>query len=209
MTGQLLIKLGQGLLRAITLFAAYVTLSGCGSEWLPDSDYLREKINIFAVPEIPCPEVRVLRTGSRYVEYQEGSSQDIGEVEIEARISELTYTCGLMEPDGVSQTLTQVVWNIVMELDITITARRGPTAASRETVPIPFFVALLDQFGKVVEKQPFLAEVYFPKGIGSATQVHKEDIVLTIPVRDLGEADQYDTVVSFQLNQVQLDQMHK
>ena len=171
--------------------------------------YLREKINIFETPEIPCPEVRVLTAGSRYVKRQEESSHDIGDVEIEARISELTYICGLMEPDTVSQTITPVTWNIVIDLNITITAHRGPAAVDKETVPIPFFVALLDRFGKVVEKQPFSADIYFPKGVGSAPQVHKEDIVLTIPVRGLGEADQYETVVSFQLNQIQLDHVQK
>ena len=77
-----------------------------------------------------------------------------------------------------------------------------------EVLPSPFFVALVDRFGQIVEKQSFSAQIAFPKNAGPSSRTLEENIVLSIPVRSLEEADSYETIVSFQLTKEQLEQTY-
>lgn len=194
-------------LRIFILAGISLSLSACDTKWLPDSNYVLEKVNIFATPTLPCPDVRVLRAGSTFVRYRDGDGRDITDIETEARITDLTFTCGLTEANVVSETPLTTAWNILVELDIQMAVRHGKLSDSSSTVSVPFFVALVDRFGKIVQKQTFLANLDSAVGGEYTSKVHSEEIVLKIPVHDVGEANLYETIVSFQLDQEQIDQM--
>ena len=195
-----------GVKRATLLTATVGMLTACQSGYLPDFDYIQEKLDIFATPTLPCPTVRILKAGEHYVRYQNGAGRDIIDIEMEAQIAEVKFTCGMESRENEPITPQSTTWNIVVELDISIRARSGPTTKHELIESIPFFVALVNRFGQVVEKQSFSAEITFPKDVGPTSQTHKENIILSIPIRDLDEARNYETIVSFQLNQDQLDQ---
>jgi len=196
-----------GVIRASLLTAAIGLLTACQSGYLLDLDYVQEKLDIFAIPTLPCPTVRILKAGEHYVRYQKGAGRDITDIEMEAQIAEVKFTCGMGSRDNEPTTPQSATWNVVVELDISIRARSGPATQHEPIESIPFFVALVNRFGQVVEKQLFSAEITFPKDVGPTSLTHKENLILSIPVRDLDEARNYETIVSFQLNQEQLDQI--
>ena len=186
-----------------------IFLAACQSNFGPGFDYIQEKLDVFAIPTLPCPNARILDAGEHYVRYQKGLGRDITDIEMEAQITELTFTCGMAGRDREPVTPQNASWNVVVELDILIRAQSGPAIRGEPTQNIPFFVALVDRFGQIVEKQSFSAEIAFPKNTGPTSRTHKENILLTIPVRDVDEADSYETIVSFQLTKEQLNETHK
>lgn len=195
-----------GVIRVSLLTAATGILTACQSGYLLDLDYVQEKLDIFATPTLPCPTVRILKAGEHYVRYQKGTGRDITDIEMEAQIAEVKFTCGMGNRDNQPITPQSAAWNIVVELDISIRVQSGLATQHKTIQSIPFFVALVNRFGQVVEKQLFSAGISFPKDVGPTSQTHKENILLSLPLRDLDDAHNYETIVSFQLNQEQLNQ---
>ena len=153
--------------------------------------------------------MRILDAGKQYVRYDKGPGRDITDIEIEADIIELRFTCGMGNRDREVITPQSAAWDVVVDLSVSIRARSGPAIQGGTPQNIPFFVALINRFGQVVEKQSFSAEISFDNNTGPSSQTLEENIVLRIPVRSLEEASSYETIVSFQLTEDQLDQTNK
>ena len=191
---------------AILLGASLIFLAACQENFRPDVGFFQEKLDIFGSATMPCPDARILDAGKHYVRYNKGPGRDITDIEMEAQIVELRFTCGVGNRDREVDIPQSAAWNLVVELGILIRTRSGPAIRDEPTQSIPFFVALVDRFGEVVEKQSFSAEIDFPKEAGPSSRTLEENIVLSIPVHSLNEADSYETIVSFQLTKEQLDQ---
>ena len=183
-----------------------IFLAACQENFRPDLGYIEEKLDIFGSPTLPCPDARILDAGKQYVRYHRGPGHDITDIEMEAQIIELRFTCGMANRDRQEDIPQSAAWNVVVELGILIGARSGPALQDGTAQSIPFFVALVDRFGQIVEKQSFSAEIAFPNKAGPSSRTLEENIVLSIPVRSLEQAGSYETVVSFQLTKEQLDQ---
>jgi len=196
--------------QAISVGVSLFFLASCTENFGPDLGYVEEKLAFFESPDLPCPDARILDAGKQYVRYHEGPGRDITDIEMEAQIIELRFTCGMGNRDPEVVTPQGAAWDVVVELGISIRARSGAAIQEEATQRIPFFVALVDRFGQIVEKQSFSAEIAFPKNAGPSSRTLEENIVLSIPVRSLEEADSYETIVSFQLTKEQLEQtQHK
>ena len=194
--------------QAISLGVFLLFLAACQENFRPDLGYVQEKLDFFGSPTLPCPDARILDAGKQYVRYHKGPGRDVTDIEMEAQIIELTFTCGMENREPEVVTTKSAAWDVVVELGISIRARSGPAIQGGATQSIPFFVALVDRFGQIVEKQSFSAEITFPERAGASSRRLEENIVLNIPVRRLAEANSYETIVSFQLTQEQLEQTH-
>ena len=188
------------------LLIAYIgVLPACQAIQVPD--YVQEKVeNWLTTPTMECPKVRILKAGQRYVQYQSGAGRDITDIELEVQITEVKYTCDLRNRSDERLAPQDAPWNIVVGLDISFHVLHGAAAQHEKIENIPFFVALLNRFGQVVEKQIFSTNLSVSPETSSKSQVHSEHIVLKIPIHDVAKAASYETVVSFQLSQEQLDQ---
>ena len=194
---------------AILLGASALFLSACQDNFRPDFGIVQDKLDFFGSPSLPCPDTRILDAGKQYVRYDKGPGRDITDIEIEADIIELRFTCGMGNRDREVITPQSAAWDVVVDLSVSIRARSGPAIQGGTPQNIPFFVALINRFGQVVEKQSFSAEISFDNNTGPSSQTLEENIVLRIPVRSLEEASSYETIVSFQLTEDQLDQTNK
>ena len=171
------------------------------------SDYVKQKAEDWlTAPTMECPNVRILKAGQRYVQYQSGAGRDITDIELEVQITEVKYTCDLRNRSDERLAPQDAPWNIVVGLDISFHIQHGASTQHETIENIPFFVALLNRFGQVVEKQIFSTNLSISPEASSKSRVHSEHIVLKIPIHDVAKAASYETVVSFQLSQEQLDQ---
>ena len=186
------------------LIASIGVLPACQA--IPIPDFVKEAAdNWLSAATMECPKVRILKAGQRYIQYQSGAGRDITDIELDVQIIEVKYTCDLRNRGDERLAPQDAPWNIVVGLDISFRVRREVLIQQEKIENIPFFIALLDRFGQVVEKQIFSTNLLFSPETSSESQVHREHIVLKIPIHDVAIAASYETVVSFQLSQEQLD----
>lgn len=161
-----------------------------------------------------CPSVRVLKEAARFARFQPGDGRDLNNLEVEAEISTLTYTCDFEdESDFVYEALFDefegitpgTASGVTVDMTVQLDARRGAAAGGQPVERLPYFVAVLDPELKIIDKQVFTARVRMAPGAGSRGSTGPEDVELKLPLRGKLKGWQYSVVVGFQLTPEQLD----
>lgn len=175
-------KIAKSILLALILS---VGLSACDSMkvWRADK------------PE-PCPRVTVLKNAAQLTKFKEGPGRDLIDVLYEARVSNVLSLCkyDVDYDTRVGSILTQVA--------AVVAAQRGPADKNRYA-DLSYFIAVVDEQKKVLQKQVFPLRLAFP---GNLTQnkVRDEPVDLTILTDGKTDGSNYEIYVGFQLSREEI-----
>lgn len=139
--------------RRLALLALPALLAGCGSgseSTLPP----------------PCPQVGILRDAADLARFAPGGGTDITDMVIEARMTGVAGSCQRRSDGAV-----EVVVRVAME------ATRGPRATSRAE-QLPYFIAVTDAEGRVVDKAEFGVAIQFPANVSRRLGADEQRIVI-------------------------------
>ncbi len=155
--------------------AAVLVLGGCG--------LLKKK------RQPPCPRISVLEDAKRVVTYAPGGGTDLSAMVNEVRLVGISATCSYRK------------FEVMVDMELTIAARRGPADRSRKA-PVKYFVAIMGPGRKIVAKRVFEVTVTFPVNVdvGGLT----DNLVQRIPLGRDGRAAGYRIIAGLQLTPAQL-----
>ncbi len=146
-----------------------VLLNGCGGTPTP--------------PPV-CPLVSILPDARQIAQYRAGGT-DLTDLLTAGRITDVNGACESGR-EGTNKITVRVV----------IEATRGPAGSNR--AELPYFVAITDAGGNILDKQVYTARGEFESN-ATRTRLETEPAVLSLPVRQ-----QYHVVVGFQLTEAEL-----
>lgn len=141
------------LLRRLALLAVPALLAACGSSSGP------------AQPP-PCPHVAILQDAADLARFQPGGGTDITDMVIEARMIGVAGGCQARRGGAVD-----------VVIRIGIEATRGPRASTRAE-QLPYFIAVTDAQGRVVDKAEFAVSIEFPANISRRRGSDEQRIVI-------------------------------
>jgi hypothetical protein len=137
-----------------------------------------------------CPVVAIPDDLS-HVTHFKGQGTDFANVSITGLLSDIKGGC-TFDKEG-----------ITVDMNVSLIARLGPAAGPDDrNADFAYFVAILNQDGKIVAKQLFPAPIAFP--VGQSRRGSVETITQRIPLRDYHDAGKYRVEVGFQLSQEEL-----
>lgn len=121
-----------------------------------------------ATPETApaCPRVAILPDAADLVRYRPGSGTDITDMVVEARMTGVTGGCRRGRGDSVE---------VVMRIGIAAT--RGPQATGRSE-QLPYFVAVSNAQGQIIDKAVFATTVEFPANVSRRQGVDEQRLVI-------------------------------
>jgi hypothetical protein len=158
-------------LRAMALVLLAFALASCG----PGKGQF--------APVCPVPGlVKPLADLTRY----RGTSTDIRQLVIRARIVDITGNC---EPGDNANT-------VVTTAQVVVDAMRGP-AMQGDAISLPVFIAVTDS-GTIYDKTLFWVPVQFPPNVDTARAAGKE-VRMEIPITPQKSAAAYGIIAGFQL----------
>jgi len=144
----------------------------------------------------PCPRITVLGNASEITKFKEGPGRDLIDVVFSAEISNVLNLCkydvDYDSRDG----------NIHVQLSTIIAGKRGP-ADKTHSATIPYFVAIVDQDKKILQKSNFNLKLAFPGNL-SQNEVKDEVVDLTIPVSKGLDGRDFEIYIGLQLNREQI-----
>ena len=195
----------------INLFIALgsVALTACSLDVLPSKEFVEEKLNIFGTQEIICPNLRILRAGEIFITAPAESNSTTTESIKLAEIETVRASCRIQFPNKDTTTSFTKYAILTTELDIYIRFVTGAGGHQNSASSLPYFVALINRFGKITTKQVFATS---PEAAAPASQTNgliHEKIVVNIPIDDLSEAEGYEMLVGFQLSEDQMEDFRR
>lgn len=141
------------LLRCLALLAVPALLAGCGASSGP------------AQPP-PCPRVAILQDAADLARFQPGGGTDITDMVVEARMIGVSGGCQARRGGTVEVTIR-----------VGIEATRGPRATGRAE-QLPYFIAVTDAAGRVVDKAEFAVSVEFPANVSRRRGSDEQRLVI-------------------------------
>lgn len=145
----------------------------------------------------PCPRITVLRNASELTKFKEGPGRDLIDVLYEAKITNVLSLC---EYDVDYDTR---VGEINAQVAPVISALRGPADTSR-IAELSYFVAVVDQDKKILQKNRFPLRLGFPGNL-TQNEVRDEPVTLTIKTDGSTDGADYEIYVGFQLSREELE----
>lgn len=170
---------------AAAALAAALLLWGCG-----------EKAQVGV---LTCPQVYVVNDASTLIEYAEGSGRDIIDEMVLARIVNVEWLCTFVTDEN----------RVDMEVRFGMTARLGQAAvnAGVNQMRFPYFVVVADPSGKIVAKQVFGIDTFFP---GNMREIaHVESVLQRLGYANIAQAAKFTVYIGFQLTRAQLAESRK
>jgi len=146
---------------------------------------------------LPCPFVRVLGDGDRYVRFAPGAEPAPDSLVVDARFLSLDYACEYEDND-------QPTAGMTLNLSIAVGGQRGPAAPAGQDLTVPYFVAMIGADQAVVARQDFTMDVPAPAPGETLAPAAPENVSLTFPPGGARAPWEYEVIVSFQLDRDQL-----
>lgn len=199
-----IVKVKQLLFRTLKLlfFASLaLNIAACSSDYLPSQKKIEETLNIFETQKVTCPTTRILREGESYPMVGEQTTTK-SPIEI-AEITTVTISCRLGYPKIEEKNPLSKFAILTTDVEISILYHSSEERAMNS--PLPYFVALVNRFGKITTKKIFQAEAPSETTDPSAQTIVIESILVNIPIDHLGEAEGYEMLVGFQLSEQQIE----
>lgn len=163
-------------------------LSACGSM---DSMYLWRDEK----PE-PCPRITVLKNASELTKFKEGPGRDLIDVVFEAKFNNVLSAC---EYDVDYDTRAG---SIHTQIAPVIRATRGAANHDR-SAQLTYFVAMVDQNKKILQKNTFPLKLAFPGNL-TQNEVRDDPISLTIVTDGSTDGSDFEIYVGFQLTREEM-----
>ncbi|HLZ66358.1 MAG TPA: hypothetical protein VKQ29_09010 [Aliidongia sp.] len=135
-----------------------------------------------------CPVVAIPDDLSHVTQFK-GPGTDFANATVTALLTDIKGGC-TFDKGGVT-----------VDMNVSLVARLGPAATDRNA-DFAYFVAILNQDGKIVAKQLFPAPIAFAEGQSRRGSI--ESITQRIPLQDYHDAGKYRVEVGFQLSQEEL-----
>lgn len=177
----------KSVFRPILSFGLIMTLAACGS-----FNPFRE-----AKPE-PCPRITILKNTASQTVFKEGEGRDLIDVIHEASLVNVYSAC-IYDVDYDSRAGT-----ITMQVAPEVQAMRGP-ANSTKKAEFEYFVALVDDNEKILNKSIFPMMIGFPGNL-TRNQIREEEPVnITIPTDGSKDGEDYEVYVGMQLTAEQME----
>lgn len=136
-----------------------------------------------------CPVVAIPDDLSHVTQFQ-GGGTDFANVAVTGRLTDAKGDC-TFDKDGIS-----------VSMKVTLVAQRGPAGSTVPNADFAYFIAILNQDGKITAKKLFPSPVTFADNQQRAGSV--ESIDERIPLRDYHLAGKYRIEIGFQLTQEEL-----
>lgn len=201
-----IVKVEQLLFRILKLlfFASLVVnIAACSSDYLPSQNTIEETLNFFETQKVTCPTARILREGESYLTFDEQLTTK--NPKAIAEITTVEISCRLGYPKVEEKNPLSKFAILVTDVNISILYPAHSREERAMIPPIPYFVALVNRFGKITTKKIFEAEGPSKTEDLSAQTTVIESILVNIPIDHLGEAEGYEMLVGFQLSEQQIE----
>ncbi len=137
-----------------------------------------------------CPRIGVLADAADLTRFRDGGGEDLTEMVMDARVSGVRGQCDLARRA------------VNVELAITLDATRGPAAQGR-VLDVPYFVAVMDAEGAILDKQVYQARFEFPPNRSTA-RLTNEGVKLTLPTAENLRGSAYSVSVGLQVDEREL-----
>lgn len=96
---------------------------------------------------------------------------------------------------------------VIIDMDVMFSGRLGPRAMQGRTrepsIVFPYFIAISDDQGNILNKEVFAVALQFSEGMESARKV--EHLKPHIPIGNPALGGKYQVLIGFQLNRQQLN----
>ncbi|NVK20133.1 MAG: hypothetical protein HWE30_15655 [Methylocystaceae bacterium] len=144
----------------------------------------------------PCPRITVLRNASELTKFKDGPGRDLIDVLFEAKITNVLSAC---EYDVDYDTRAGSIHTQVAPV---ISALRGAANGTR-SAEMTYFVAMVDQNKKILQKNTFPLKLAFPGNL-TQNEVRDEPISLTIVTDGSKDGSDFEVYVGFQLTREEM-----
>tara|TARA_B100000686_G_C16781626_1_gene972306 strand:+ start:351 stop:1016 length:666 start_codon:yes stop_codon:yes gene_type:complete len=192
----------------VLFFASLVlNVAACSSDYLPSQEAIEEKLNVFETQKVTCPATRILREGDTYLLTEEQSSSETAKAI--ARITTVKISCKLAYQNVEEKNPLSKFAILATDVEISILYLSELAEEQAMIEPLPYFVALVNRFGKITTKKVFEAEGPLASEDISAQRIMVENILVNIPIDHLDEAEGYEMLVGFQLSEQQMKHVRK
>ena len=142
---------------------------------------------------VNCPTTGVMAAGERLERYAPDSERDLTDLIIRARVGNVRNVCSVFQEER----------TLEMDLLLDVGAERGPAATPGESIPISYFVAVVDGNNTITRRDEFPLAVAFE---GTARQaVFSEELLLTIPIPPNQSVGDFQIVIGLQLSRDELE----
>ncbi len=170
------------------LLAGLLALAACGKDDVVVGG--RGEAPVRLVQRADCPHVGVLADAADLTRFRPGRGEDLTDMVLDARVMGVAGSCDL------ARGATNV------DVAITIQATRGPAAGTR-TLDVPYFVAVMDREGRILDKQVFQARFEFPPN-RSTMRLTGEEVRLVLPTPEGVRGRDFAVSVGLQVNEAEL-----
>jgi len=136
-------------------------------------------------PPGACPSGLIPTDASKITRFRDGTGRDLTDVIVEGNVQDILVQCKYSKKE------------VVVDLQIAITADRGPADRSR-VAEFPYFVAVQNPDGEISTKEQFKVRFDFTDNRTHLGVVLNE-AEPHIPLADVAKADAYRIIVGFQL----------
>ena len=144
-------------------------------------------------PPPACPRIGILSDAATLVKFRPGPGRDLTDVEHEAEILNVDRTCELRDK------------GTAVEVAVTIqfAASRGPAAPEATTIPLPYFVAVVERATqRIIAREAIPGQIELPPGRRRAGV--GEEITERIPLSTGRSPADYEILVGLELTEEQL-----
>lgn len=172
----------------MVILAAALALAGCGTGETQIGG--RGEAAARATQRADCPRIGVLADAADLTRFRDGGGEDLTEMVLDARVSGVRGQCDLARRA------------VNVELAITLDATRGPAAQGR-VLDVPYFVAVMDGDGAILDKQVYQARFEFPPNRSTA-RLTNEGVKLTLPTAENLRGSAYSVSVGLQVDEREL-----
>jgi len=150
-------------------------------------------------PGVPdgCPAVEVLPDTKSITYFDDKDNRPIGDIVARASLTDVRGGCEYSD-DGVVVDI-----DMLMQGHISDKGRYEGRRDLEAFMTFPYFVAVMDPDGKMIDKKIMATAMRFKPEIDDLD--HAEKITQTIPLKDIGLGSKYTITLGFQLNRQQLD----
>ncbi|SCA55582.1 conserved exported hypothetical protein [Candidatus Terasakiella magnetica] len=149
----------------------------------------------------PCPRVTVLKNAAELTKFKEGPGRDLIDVLFEAKVTNVLSQCYYdVDYDTRAGAITAQVAPV-------IAAKRGPADQSR-SAELSYFIAVIDDNKKVLQKSTFPMKLAFPGNL-TQNEVRDEPVDLTIVTNGATDGSNYEIYIGFQLSREEMAYNHR
>lgn len=183
---------------AVSLVLSLAACAGAAPSSKPAPEAAEGNATVAARPlsgSIQCPQVGIVEDLRSMTLFENNEKPEPQGIMGYAKLEDFSGGCGFENGQ------------VVIDLDVMFAGRIGPRAMQGRTkepsIAFPYFIAISDNQGNILNKEVFAVALQFRDGMESTHKV--EHLKPHIPINNPATAGQYQVLIGFQLNRQQLN----